>query len=82
MLGALIISLGFIVIIIYLQKTLPDGSKSRFHPSWRRNVAAREGVAARDPSLAPQILSFVGVGPLAPSISTSFILEYQSSDRL
>jgi hypothetical protein len=38
MLGCLIVTLVLIAVIIVLQKTLPDGSKSNFHPSWRRNV--------------------------------------------
>ena len=82
MLGALLITLGFIAIIIYLQKRLPDGSKSRFHPSWKRNAVAREGVVAHDPSFASQILSFAGVGTPIPGRSTSFTLEYQNPDRL
>jgi hypothetical protein len=83
MFGALIITLGFIAVIVYLQKKLPNGSKSQFHPpSWKRNVVGLEKIAARDPSLAPQILSFMGVGPLIPGISYRFSLDQHRVDRL
>jgi len=38
MIGCLIVTLALIALIVVLQKTLPDGTKSHFHPSWRRNV--------------------------------------------
>ena len=76
MFGALIITLGFIALIVYLEKKLPNGSKSQFHPpSWKRDevtrerLVARAGLVAREPSLGPQILSFVGMGPLIPGRS-------------
>ncbi|KAF8851580.1 hypothetical protein BDZ45DRAFT_750539 [Acephala macrosclerotiorum] len=49
MLGCLAVTLFFIGLLVFLEKTLPDGSKSQFHPTWRR-----------DNSLEPRIKAEVG----------------------
>lgn len=38
MVGCLAMTLAFIGIIVWLEKKLPDGSKSQFHPTWRRDA--------------------------------------------
>ncbi|KAE8451131.1 hypothetical protein EG329_004803 [Mollisiaceae sp. DMI_Dod_QoI] len=37
MLGGLAFTFFFIGLLIFLEKTLPDGSKSQFHATWRRD---------------------------------------------
>jgi len=49
MIGCLIITLFFIAIIIVLEKTLPDGSKSHFRPSVKGNL---DDVLAGEEALA------------------------------
>lgn len=49
MLGCLAVTLFFIGLMVFLEKTLPDGSKSEFHPTWRR-----------DNSIAPRMKAEVG----------------------
>lgn len=38
-LGCLAITCFFIGLMVFLEKTLPDGSKSQFHPTWKRDVS-------------------------------------------
>lgn len=51
MLGCLAIALFFIAVVVVLEKTLPDGSKSHFRPSVKGNLDdvldVDEGLAAK-----------------------------------
>jgi hypothetical protein len=59
MIGCLIISLAFIAVIVFLEKTLPDGSKSHFHPTWKRNEVAGHLEERASITLAPGLGSFI-----------------------
>jgi hypothetical protein len=54
MLGCLVITFGFIGLLVFLQKTLPDGSKSQFHPNWRRDAVMDILRPTANTSIAPE----------------------------
>lgn len=56
MVGCLAITLAFIGIIVWLQKKLPDGSKSQFHPTWKRDANLDALEARANVSFVPGVV--------------------------
>ncbi|KUJ24256.1 uncharacterized protein LY89DRAFT_16625 [Mollisia scopiformis] len=73
MIGGLAVTLFFIGLMIFLEKTLPDGSKSQFHPTWRRDVSLEPRNPQTDitETLVVETSSSTGLAFTSSSITSS-----------
>lgn len=80
MLGCLVITCFFIGLMVFLEKTLPDGSKSKFHPTWRRDLY----IWPRQDNVSNETVTAFSKSPAGDSYSEAFkthsVTSYCCSD--